>query len=372
MSREASLIKPGYRSDIDGLRGIAVLSVVAFHAAPGRFPGGFIGVDIFFVISGYLISTIIISNLEQGCFSFSEFYRRRIRRIFPALLVVLVATLIFGSLVFTPEQYANLGKHAAGGAGFVSNILFLLEISYFDSAAETKPLLHLWSLAIEEQFYIVWPLLLWFMYRPGRNLLWPIALIGIVSFSLSLFTTEGGLAFYLPTSRAWELAAGGVLATISLSTRRGTNDVLSITGFTLLATGFVLIDSASRFPGWLAALPVTGTALVIAAGSGTWLSRHLLSLKPMVWVGLISYPLYLLHWPVLSFMRIVQGQEASQLHRALAILVCIFVAWLIYVFVEKPIRSKTKTRGISVVLLLAMIATGLYGYHVYHASYCQK
>lgn len=153
-----------YRRDIDGLRALAVLSVVGFHAAPGRIPGGFIGVDIFFVISGFLITSIIINNLDNGSFSFVEFYRRRIRRIFPALIVVLFASLIAGSLLLTPEEFQSLGKHTAGGAGFYSNFLFWVESGYFDRASNMKPLLHLWSLSIEEQSYVLWPLLLWFVY----------------------------------------------------------------------------------------------------------------------------------------------------------------------------------------------------------------
>jgi len=162
---------PKYRPDIDGLRGIAVLSVVASHAFPNKISGGFIGVDIFFVISGFLISTIIFNNLEKGTFSFYEFYARRIKRIYPALFVVLFACLIFGWFALLPEEYKQLGKHTAGGAGFIANFILWSEAGYFDNSAETKPLLHLWSLGIEEQFYIIWPFLLWFLWKKKFNLL---------------------------------------------------------------------------------------------------------------------------------------------------------------------------------------------------------
>jgi peptidoglycan/LPS O-acetylase OafA/YrhL len=167
--QSSPLTHPKYRSDIDGLRAVAVLSVVVFHAFPDWLQGGFIGVDIFFVISGYLISTILFENLERGTFSFQEFYVRRIKRIFPALLLVLVACLVFGWFALYPDEYQQLGTHLAAGAGFLANFIFWGESGYFDNAADTKPLLHLWSLGIEEQFYIVWPLLLWLAWKRKIN-----------------------------------------------------------------------------------------------------------------------------------------------------------------------------------------------------------
>jgi peptidoglycan/LPS O-acetylase OafA/YrhL len=182
MHKPDHLTHPKYRADIDGLRAIAVLSVVCFHAFPVRLKGGFIGVDIFFVISGYLISTIIFDNLERDSFSFVEFYSRRIKRIFPALLLVLIACLAFGWFALLADEYKQLGKHIAAGAGFVSNFVFWNESGYFDNAAETKPLLHLWTLGIEEQFYIIWPLLLWAAWKRKFNLLTITLVIAIISF----------------------------------------------------------------------------------------------------------------------------------------------------------------------------------------------
>jgi peptidoglycan/LPS O-acetylase OafA/YrhL len=211
------LSHPKYRPDIDGLRAIAVLSVVAFHAFPLRMKGGFIGVDVFFVISGFLISTIIFENLGKGTFSFTEFYARRVKRIFPALAVVLGACLIFGWLALLPDELNQLGKHIAAGAGFVSNLVLWGEAGYFDNAAETKPLLHLWSLGIEEQFYIVWPLLVWLAWKRKFNFLVLAAFLAFVSFALNIkgIKQDHIAAFYSPLTRFWELLCGALLARYS-------------------------------------------------------------------------------------------------------------------------------------------------------------
>lgn len=212
------LTHPKYRADIDGLRAIAILSVVGFHAFPNWVKGGFIGVDVFFVISGYLISTIIIGSLERDSFNFVEFYSRRIKRIFPALLLVLIASFALGWFVLLADEYKQLGKHIAGGAGFISNFLFWNESGYFDNAAETKPLLHLWSLGIEEQFYIFWPLLLWFVWKKRFNLLTIAITVAIVSFALNIVKVRSDTvaAFYSPQTRFWELMAGSILAYMTL------------------------------------------------------------------------------------------------------------------------------------------------------------
>lgn len=186
------LTHPKYRPDIDGLRAIAILSVVGFHAFPDWVKGGFIGVDIFFVISGYLISTIIFDSLEHNRFSFVEFYSHRIKRIFPALLLVLISCFIFGWFTLLADEYKQLGKHIAGGAGFVSNFIFWNESGYFDNAAQTKPLLHLWSLGIEEQFYIIWPWLLWFTWKKRLNFLTITIAVAIISFGLNIARVNGG------------------------------------------------------------------------------------------------------------------------------------------------------------------------------------
>ncbi|MCI5221088.1 MAG: acyltransferase [Candidatus Electrothrix sp. AR4] len=212
--KKKELSHPKYRPDIDGLRALAVLSIVGFHASPFRVPGGFIGVDIFFVISGFLISTIIFENLEHNRFSFIEFYSRRIKRIFPALLLVLTASLAMGWFVLFSDEFKQLGKHIAGGAGFLANLVFWSESGYFDTAGHTKPLLHLWSLGIEEQFYIVWPLLLWFTWRQRLNLLTITITVAVISFALNIrgVGDDAVAVFYAPQTRFWELLVGSILA----------------------------------------------------------------------------------------------------------------------------------------------------------------
>ena len=217
-SHAEHLTHPQYRADIDGLRAIAVLSVVGFHAFPSWIQGGFIGVDVFFVISGFLISTIIIGNLEKNSFSFIEFYSRRVKRIFPALLLVLIACFVFGWFALFADEYKQLGKHVAGGAGFVLNFLLQNESGYFNNAAETKPLLHLWSLGVEEQFYIIWPLLMWFAWKQHLNMMKIAIAIGGISFVLNIYEVHNDIvaAFFSPQTRFWELMAGSVLAYVTL------------------------------------------------------------------------------------------------------------------------------------------------------------
>lgn len=359
------LTHPKYRADIDGLRAIAVLSVVGFHAFPGKFSGGFIGVDIFFVISGYLISLIIFSSLEQGRFSIVAFYDRRIRRIIPALVTVMLASLTFGWFTFLADEYRQLGKHIAGGAGFISNFILWSESGYFDNAADSKPMLHLWSLAIEEQFYIFWPVLLAFVWRRNWNFLGITAVIAVLSFAVSIYLISDNpiSAFYLPISRFWELMVGGVLAYITLH-RQDLNtqykNAQSVIGAMLLIAGLAFITKTSQFPGWWALLPTMGTFLLISAGSAAWINKTILSNKIMVWFGLISYPLYLWHWPLLSFARIIEGNLSKELKAAL-VLASVFLAWGTYKVIEKPLRFGKHNR-ISLGLLLALLFAGLLGY----------
>jgi peptidoglycan/LPS O-acetylase OafA/YrhL len=216
--KQPHLYHPKYRPDIDGLRAVAVLAVVAFHAFPSWAKGGFIGVDVFFVISGYLISIIIFENLERGTFSFTEFYARRIRRIFPALLLVLIVCLTIGWFTLLADEYKQLGKHTVAGAGFISNFILWNEAGYFDNSAETKPLLHLWSLGVEEQFYIFWPLLLWFAWKHKFSLLTLTILVALASFVLNIKGIKHDMVatFYSPQTRFWELLCGSLLSWITV------------------------------------------------------------------------------------------------------------------------------------------------------------
>ncbi len=365
-----------YRRDIDGLRALAVLSVVAFHAFPHWLKGGFIGVDIFFVISGYLISTILFENIDSGAFSFWEFYGRRIKRIFPALLVVLVACYSFGWFVLLASEYKQLAKHIAAGSAFISNLTLWNESGYFDSAAERKPLLHLWSLGIEEQFYIVWPLLLWLSRGLNRSYAVTMTAVMVISFALNVIylNTDSVAAFYSPLSRFWELVCGGGVALIVLhesrqmppSSERALDvkeNVASAVGIAMLLCGISLLDKYTPFPGYWALVPVLGTALVIYAGSDAWCNRLLLGNPVMVWFGLISFPLYLWHWPLLSFTKIIEASNLAQAKntRIFVVLLAILLAWLTYQLVERPFRLKSRGRSAVLGLLFTMIAVGAVG-----------
>ena len=389
---EAHLTHPKYRPDIDGLRAIAVLSVVGFHAFPFWVKGGLVGVDIFFVISGFLISTIIFGSLERNAFSFAEFYGRRIRRIFPALLIVLIASYAFGWFVLLSGDFKQLGKHIAAGAVFVSNFVLWNESGYFDNAAQTKPLLHLWSLGIEEQFYIVWPLLLWAAWRKRFNLLTITLLLALISFALNIdgIRKDAIGSFYSPQTRFWELLAGSLLAWFSLYKKsafakqkykldywlgvavyahaqdangKTLQNAQSIVGLLLIAIALLTITKDSSFPGWWAILPALGSVLIISAGSNTWINRSILSNRVLVWFGLISYPLYLWHWPLLSFARIIEGGVPSREIRIAAVTISIALAWLTYQFIEKRIRAGQFAKTVTFLLVALLCMVGSVGYY---------
>ena len=376
-------LHPKYRTDIDGLRAIAVLAVVAFHAFPKVITGGFIGVDIFFVISGFLISTILYENLERNQFSFTEFYARRIRRIFPALIVVLATCFTLGWFVLLPDEYRQLGSHMAGGAGFVQNYVLWNEAGYFDNTADTKPLLHLWSLGIEEQFYIVWPVLLWLAYRLRTNLLALTILIGLISFGLNIYGVKdnGTATFYSPQTRFWELLVGAILAYLTLhrqsilvkwpilsaspvSSKTWAN-VRSTLGLLFLILGLVLINKGSLFPGWWALLPTIGAVLILSAGPTAWFNRVILSNKVLTWLGLISYPLYLWHWALLSFARIMESETPNAWIRLAIVLISIGLSALTYYLIEKPIRFGKHQKIKTIILVVLMSIVGFVGYNTY-------
>jgi peptidoglycan/LPS O-acetylase OafA/YrhL len=337
-----------YRKDIDGVRALAVLSVVLFHAFPGYLPGGFIGVDVFFVISGYLISSIITAELDRGKFSFLDFYARRVRRIFPALLLVLVSTGVVGLAVLFPDEVQQLFKHELGGTLFLSNLVLMRESGYFDHEAITKPLLHFWSLAIEEQFYLFWPFLLWLTHR----LRWPrwglILTVGLASFAANIWWTEQDsvVAFYSITTRGWELLVGAWLAIVrplrAAPHLRDHSAWRSMGGVgALLFALSLLLESGQGFPGWRALLPVSAAALMLAAPEHAFWNRRVLSHPILRWIGLISYPLYLWHWPLLSFAHVLSGDEPTLLVRTLSVLLSVLLAALTYRWIERPVRHAT-------------------------------
>lgn len=385
-----------YRADIDGLRAVAVLSVLGYHVFPDWIHGGFVGVDVFFVISGFLISTIILGSLDRGVFKFKEFYTRRIVRIFPALITVLSFCFVLGWFTLYADEYKQLGKHIAGGAGFLSNFVFWKEAGYFDVATELKPLLHLWSLGIEEQFYIVWPLtlfLVFFFWKRKDGFLSLILLLAAASFVYSVMhiKTDVTAMFYSPVSRAWELMLGSILSYLVLFHRfvpisagvRASNSTQisliiplnniygalriakSLAGIALILIAVFLLKKTDPFPGLLALLPAVGAGLLISAGEDAWFNRYVLSSRVLVWFGLISFPLYLWHWPLLSFARIFENGDPRLGIRIAVVIVSILLAWLTYRFIEKPIRYGGLKSQKAVVLCFLMISIGCAGYSSY-------
>lgn len=378
------LFHPKYRPDIDGLRAVAVLAVILFHAFPNVIRGGFIGVDIFFIISGFLISSILLKSLNDGSFSFQEFYRRRILRIFPALILVSTVCYGIGWMVLLPAEFKQLGKHMVGGALFVANLVFWDESGYFDNISESKPLLHLWSLGVEEQYYIIWPCLLLLAWKWQWKILWLIGTVMVLSFAVNVYTVylDPVHSFYSPVARFWELLFGSLLAYFQLyKVRKGESskpavsgfkqprvifrilDVnsppirngLSVLGAVLIVLGVAFIDRDALFPGWWVLLPTFGAYLIVLAGPQAIVNRTLLSTRVMVGLGLISYPLYLWHWPLLSFARIIENTTPAPAIRVTALILAVLLAWLTYLWVERPIRFGNRSRGQLFGLVLAMI-----------------
>ena len=355
-----------YRADLDGIRGIAIALVLAYHVAPSWLPGGFTGVDVFFVLSGYLITRILIADSEPG--HVRRFYARRLRRLAPALILVLGVTLVLARLTLLDDAFERLGRHTAAAAGFVANFVFWAETGYFDADALDKPLLHLWSLGIEEQFYLVWPALVWLTAaRSGRRsrALGAALFFGGLSLIACLIwvRTSPDSAFYLPWFRAWQPLAGAALALLlgsrNLGARRGSG-AIGWTGLFAVLIGAAILGDGRAHPGLGALLPVMGTAAMIATGESSSLGRSL-SWTPVVRLGQISYALYLWHWPLLSLFGDPRprGGLLSRIGLCLAalILAAASTRWI-----ERPIRRAEGRRSIVwlAVLLLGSIVLGLF------------
>lgn len=361
-------IESKYRKDIDGLRAIAVIFAVLFHAYPKLLPGGFIGVDIFFVISGFLISTILLESLSQNSFSFVDFYSRRICRIFPALILVFLFSLVLGWNTLFADEYALLGKHIFSSGGFYQNFNLLTEAGYFDEAGENKPLMHLWSLGIEEQFYLVWPLLLWIGYKLKINPFILIFTLGLGSFILNLIYINANqiIAFFSPYTRMWELLIGAALAWYQLNSRANfLFKDCSLVGFVLIVLGLITISSVSPFPGWPALLPTLGTFFIIAAGPNGAFNRTILSNKIMVGLGLISYPLYLWHWVLLSYFNIIESGELMLEIRGLLLVASLLLSIVTYLFVERFFRHNSASRIKALLLIFLMLLVSFVGFNIY-------
>lgn len=375
--------KISYRRDIDGLRALAVLSVMAFHLSPARFRGGFVGVDIFFVISGFLISSIIYQDLRSGSFSIVTFYVRRVRRIYPALFIVLCFVSIAGWIILLPSEFVVLGKQILGGSTFIANFVLWWQSGYFSPEASLKPLLHFWSLGVEEQFYLIFPLICRVLYRPYSRRPLVKAFLGIALLSMlanvASVSRFPAAAYFLPFSRLWELLAGAGVSLWMGNEVQGEWDGrniskwrhgMGILGLALLVTSFFAIDQFDSFPGWWALLPTAGTCLLIIAGERSWVNHRILSYGPFVFLGLISYPLYLWHWPILSFLRIstfTWGIKISHLLKGTAMLSALPLAYLTYRYVELPIRrvrdEKRRRKG-ALYLVGCVAITGAFGFLV--------
>lgn len=338
-----------YRPDIDGLRAVAVIPVVLFHANMSWFSGGYVGVDVFFVISGYLITSILLEDFRTGRYSILRFYERRIRRIFPALFVVIFCTSIVGCFLLLPDDLVALAKSTVAATLFTSNVFFWRESGYFDGPAEMKPLLHTWSLAVEEQYYIFFPIIIFFMYRFVSTRITAFFVVAGVaaSFAFSVWGSEHMpvATFYLLPSRAWELLLGSVLAMgfIAAPTSGRTANICGLVGIILILGAIFLLDPTSRFPGVNALYPCVGAALIIHSGRNGMTTEvgRVLSWAPIKFVGLISYSLYLWHWPIIVFTKYVWIEELTPSLSVAVVAMSLIAAFFSWRFVEGPFRDRS-------------------------------
>jgi peptidoglycan/LPS O-acetylase OafA/YrhL len=364
------MTKIKYRADIDGLRAVAILAVVIYHAFPKALPGGFIGVDIFFVISGYLISGILYKGINEDTFSFSEFYVRRVKRLFPAMLAMLIPLMIYGRIVLFPDEFQRLGRSVAMSSVFLQNFMFWKDSGYFDLAAQSKPLLHLWSLAVEEQFYILFPPLVLIASKKRLPISVVITLLMVASFVACVVMSYQNRSsdFYLTPYRAWEFLGGSLLAYrhfVKGGVEPGSyQNILSAAGALTLAVGLIFIHQQDPFPGWRAALPVFGSLMVIAAGKESWINTRILSHPALVWVGLISYPLYLFHWPSLSLLHIIKGDDPGTIPILVALGITLLLSVLTYYLIEKKLRFSSSVWTLRS-LVSAHILVGLAGVFIW-------
>lgn len=351
-----------YREDIDALRGLAVLSVVIYHAFPDILPGGFIGVDVFFVISGYLITSIMLLSINRGDFSLKQFYARRIRRLFPALITVLIFVLGIGWLVLLPEEYQQLGAHVARSVIFLLNFELINEVGYFDVESHYKPLVHLWTLSVEEQYYLLWPLIILLFLKINKHPVYLLGLLFITSLVANLYFAQGYTqeTYYHTLTRFWQLAAGSLLAVWLINHQCKQSffggKLTMVGGVVLISTSAVLINSKMTYPGYLAILPVVGAAMVIISNS------RLKQYAGLVKLGLISYPLYLWHWVFISFLYIYLGRKPDTLVLILAVSLSLVFAYLTYKYIEQ-LRYQ---RRVTPYLITTLIVIGFIGLYVEH------
>jgi peptidoglycan/LPS O-acetylase OafA/YrhL len=367
-----------YRREIDGLRAIAVLPVILFHAGFNAFSGGFVGVDVFFVISGYLITSIILFEKEAGTFSLVKFYERRARRILPALFIMLVACVLFAWSWLLPSDMKKFSESVAAVSIFASNILLWQQSGYFDTAAELKPLLHTWTLAVEEQYYLLFPLFIILTWRLGKR--WIVGLLAVAAlFSLAAAQwgayNEPASTFYLLPTRGWELAIGALTAfllvhrpSVSLNTCGLMQQALSALGLALIAYAVFAFNKNTPLPSLYTLIPTVGTALVIICAAPTTLMGRLLGSRALVGIGLISYSAYLWHQPMFAFFRLLRLSEPSQIMRAVLVFSAVVLSYFSWRYIEKPCRNREKVSGTNILILgvsgsLFFFVFGLSGYY---------
>jgi peptidoglycan/LPS O-acetylase OafA/YrhL len=372
-----------YRGDIDGLRALAVLSVIGYHCSERIIPGGFFGVDIFFVISGFLITKNICELMDEGIFTLQEFYIRRINRILPALLTIIIFTLAMGFYVLYNNEFKILALNIAASSLFISNFLSWTQSGYFDVEAVAQPLIHLWSLSVEEQFYLFWPIILLLIFKHKLSFLFIAPYILVISLLLYLYLSannNASMAFYFPATRLWELISGGVLAYLlfyrklnfsikSYVLNKFISNVISVIGITLILLSLLLIDKNILINSSIVhVIPVIGTLLVIYSNKNDSFINLFLTNKYLVFIGLISYPLYLWHWPLLWFVNIIKIGAPSVELRLSAVLLAIIIASVTYKFIEKPIRSinsEIRRKIIAVRLIIILLFIGLISTIIY-------
>lgn len=364
-----------YRPDIDGLRGIAIIPVVLFHLGIPAFSGGYIGVDIFFVISGYLITSILYREMAQDHFSFLNFYERRVRRLFPAMFTVMAVATLIGFILLTPFDFRTFSQSIIATSLFGANVLFWRKSGYFAEPAELMPLLHTWSLSVEEQFYIAYPLVLILLLRYLPNRLLPaLTLLMLLSFvaSMEAVANNAASAFYLPHLRAWELLLGALIALPSMPLLNSgiQRDLAAFSGISLIFFGLFSLSAQSHFPGINALYPCLGTALVIMSGNDGHpsLIGRALSLRPLVLTGLISYSLYLWHWPAIVFTKYWLGRDLFPVEQFALALFSLLAAIMSWRYIERPFRKKqsrlTRKRlfSISAAAMLILVGVGMTGH----------
>ncbi|NVD37169.1 acyltransferase family protein [Marinobacter lutaoensis] len=362
-----------YRREIDGLRALAVLPVIFFHAGFSWFSGGYVGVDVFFVISGYLITSILLSDLEKGEFSISKFYERRARRILPALFFVMLCCIPFAWAWMAPEQLKEFAQAFVAISFFASNILFWKKEDYFAPNAEENPLLHTWSLAVEEQFYLFFPILLLLLWRFGKSpIFYLIVMLSVVSLAFSEWASRyyASANFYLLPTRAWELGVGAICAFFLSQRSLRESQAFSLLGVVLIVASIFLFDETTRFPSLYALAPVIGAALIILFGSKKTFAGKILSNSVLVGIGLISFSAYLWHQPLLAFARIrILGEPTLSVMFLLSI-ASLLLAWFSWKYIEQPFRkskggvlpSRRAVFSASALMTLALFSFGIYGH----------